>query len=90
MVPLSPLLTAPGLASLVADASPCVVIGSGDQLAMLDEVRGRPPAGAAPVWVLHDAAPDDEAAGYRAFGTLIADASDADPACASCPAISGR
>jgi len=79
VVPLSPLLTAPGLASLVADASPCVIIGSGDQLAMLDEVRDRAPTGAAPVWVLQDAAPDDEAAGYRAYGTLIADASDAEP-----------
>ncbi len=32
VVPLSPLLTATGLASLVADASPRVIIGSGDQL----------------------------------------------------------
>ena len=79
VVPLSPLLAAPGLASLVADASPRVVIGSGDQLAMLDAVRGRAPTGAAPVWVLQDAAPDDEAAGYRAYATLIADASDAEP-----------
>ncbi len=79
VVPLSPLLTAPGLASLVADASPRVIIGSGDQRAMLDEVRGRTPAGAAPVWALQDAAPDDEAAGYRAYGTLIADASEAEP-----------
>ena len=31
------------------------------------------------MWVLHDAAPDDEAAGYRAYGTLIADASEAEP-----------
>jgi len=31
------------------------------------------------VWVLQDAAPDDAAAGYRAYGTLIADASDAEP-----------
>ena len=79
VVPLSPLLTAPGLASLVADASPCVIIGSSDRLAMLDDVRAQTSTGAAPVWVLHDAAPDDEAAGYLAFGTLVADASDADP-----------
>jgi len=78
VVPLSPLLTATGLASLVADASPRVIIGSSDQLAMLDGVRGQAPTGTAPVWVLIDAAPDDEAAGYRAFGTLIGDASDAD------------
>ena len=52
VVPLSPLLTAAGLASLVADASPRVVIGSGDQLAMLNEVRGCALAGVAPVWAL--------------------------------------
>jgi long-chain acyl-CoA synthetase len=79
VVPLSPLLTAPGLASLVADSGPAVIIGSGDQLAMLDEVRGRPSNGVAPVWVLLDAGPDDEAAGYRAFGLLLGEASDADP-----------
>ncbi len=79
VVPLSPLLTAPGLASLLADSSPRVVIGSADQRAMLDEVRGSVASGAAPAWLLHDAAPDDERAGYRAFGTLIADASEADP-----------
>jgi len=38
-VPLSPLLTASGLASLLADAAPRVIVGSSDQLAMLDEVR---------------------------------------------------
>ncbi len=32
-----------------------------------------------PVWVLVDAAADDEAAGYRAFGTLHASASEAEP-----------
>ena len=79
VVPLSPLLTAPGLASLVTDASPLVIIGASDQISMLDEVRGRMPPGTSPVWVLQDADPDDEAAGYRALGSLIADASDADP-----------
>ena len=79
VVPLSPLLTATGLASLLADAAPCVVIGSGDQLAMLDDVRSRAPTRAAQVWVLQDAAPDDVAAGYRGYGTLIAGASDAEP-----------
>ena len=80
VVPLSPLLTAPGLASLLTDSSPCVVIGCADQRAMLDDVRGRAASGAAPAWLLHDAAPDDEHAGYRALATLIADASEADPA----------
>ena len=38
-VPLSPLLTATGLASLLADAPPKVVLASSDQLAMIDDVR---------------------------------------------------
>jgi len=79
VVPLSPLLTAPGLASLLADSTPCVVIGCTDQRAMLDEVRDRAASAAAPAWLLHDATPADERAGYRVLGTLIADASEADP-----------
>ena len=59
-VPLSPLLTATGLASLLADAPPRVVLASSDQLAMLDDVRKRIPS--TPAWVLTDAAADDEAA----------------------------
>jgi long-chain acyl-CoA synthetase len=76
-VPLSPLLTATGLASLLADAPPSVVLASSDQLPMLDDVRRRIPS--TPAWVLIDAASDDEAAGYRAFGLLHAEASDAPP-----------
>ena len=76
-VPLSPMLTATGLASLLADASPSVVLASSDQLAMLDDVRRN--AGSKPAWVLVDAAADDEAAGYRAFGLLHAEASDVAP-----------
>src|SRR5512132_2974154 len=38
-VPLSPMLTASGLASLLADASPTVVVASSDQLPILDDVR---------------------------------------------------
>jgi long-chain acyl-CoA synthetase len=76
-VPLSPLLTATGLGSLLADAPPKVVLASSDQLAMLDHVRER--IRPAPAWVLIDAAADDEAAGYRSFGTLSAEASTAAP-----------
>jgi long-chain acyl-CoA synthetase len=76
-VPLSPLLTATGLASLLADAPPKVVLASSDQLAMLDDVRQRVPF--TPAWVLIDAAADDEARGYRAFGLLHAEASDKAP-----------
>lgn len=77
VVPLSPLLTATGLAPLVADAPPKVVVASSDQIAMLDDVRRK--TGAAATWVLVDAAADDEALGYRAFGALYAGASDAAP-----------
>jgi acyl-CoA synthetase (AMP-forming)/AMP-acid ligase II len=77
-VPLSPLLTATGLASLLADATPHVVLASSDQLATLEGARRKAVAGA-PVWVLIDAAGDDEANGYRAFGSLIGTASEADP-----------
>src|SRR5512140_2627783 len=74
IVPLSTLLTAPGLKSLLADARPRIVLASSDQLAMIEEVRpvlerGRAEA---PVWMLVDASADDEANGYRAFGPLMA------------------
>jgi acyl-CoA synthetase (AMP-forming)/AMP-acid ligase II len=46
---------------------------------MLDDVRRKATGDSAPVWVLIDAAADDEANGYRAFGPLTAAASDADP-----------
>jgi long-chain acyl-CoA synthetase len=76
-VPLSPMLTASGLASLLADASPTVVLASSDQLQTLDDVRRD--VSSKPAWVLVDAAADDEAAGYRAFGLLHAEASEAAP-----------
>ena len=44
---------------------------------MLDDVQRRLPF--TPSWVLVDAAADDEAAGYRAYGLLHAEASDAAP-----------
>jgi acyl-CoA synthetase (AMP-forming)/AMP-acid ligase II len=79
IVPLSPLLTATGLASLVADASPRVVIGTSAQRQTLDEVRAGPAADRARVWALVDALPADESAGYRALEPLIEDASEGDP-----------
>lgn len=79
-VPLSPLLTSAGLASLLADAKPRVVVGSSDQLAMLETVRRQLETVGDTVWVLIDAASDDEAAGYRAFALLHADASAGEPA----------
>jgi acyl-CoA synthetase (AMP-forming)/AMP-acid ligase II len=77
-VPLSPLLTATGLTSLLADAAPRIVLASSDQLAMLEDARK---TARAAEWVLIDAAGDDEAAGYRAFGSLLGTASDVDPNC---------
>ena len=76
-VPLSPLLTATGLAALIADASPSIIVGAGEQRATLDDVRQR--MGAASTYVLTDLTSDQEAAGYRAFASLIAAASDAEP-----------
>jgi acyl-CoA synthetase (AMP-forming)/AMP-acid ligase II len=76
-VPLSPLLTATGLASLLTDAPPKVVLASSDQRPVLDDVVRRLPF--TPAWVLVDAARDDEAAGYRAYGFLHGEASAAAP-----------
>ena len=78
-VPLSPLLTASGLSTLIDDASPRVIVGSSDQLATLDAVRRRTPSGDSRAWVLVDAATDDEALGYQSFGSLMGAASEADP-----------
>lgn len=76
-VPLSPLLTAAGLSTLLADAAPLVVVADRRQRSVLDPVRQNL---AAPCSiVLTDAAPDDEAAGYQSFAALHASASDAPP-----------
>jgi acyl-CoA synthetase (AMP-forming)/AMP-acid ligase II len=79
VVPLSPLLNAPGLAALVVDARPRVVIGPGDRRAMLDDVRAALPAGDAIVWALADGSSSAESAGYRALESMIAEAGDRDP-----------
>ena len=76
-VPLSPLLTATGLISLLQDAPPRVVVAAGADADGLQEVRRA--LAVQPTWVLVDAAQNDEAAGYRAFGSLHAAASDAEP-----------
>jgi acyl-CoA synthetase (AMP-forming)/AMP-acid ligase II len=78
-VPLSPLLNAPGLASLVADATPRVIVGSSNQLAMLESVRADLGERAPAAWVLVDAAADDIAAGWRSFVTLHRDAAASAP-----------
>ncbi len=71
VVPLSPLLTATGLASLLADAPPKVVLAS--RTSSRCSTRCARASAFAPAWVLIDAAADDEAAGYRAFGLLHAE-----------------
>ncbi|HVO89990.1 MAG TPA: AMP-binding protein [Casimicrobiaceae bacterium] len=77
-VPLSPLLNAPGLASLLADAAPAVVVASNDQRAMLDQVRSNAISGAIQ-WVLVDANDSDEAGGFRSFAALHAAAATHSP-----------
>ncbi len=78
-VPLSPMLTTSGLKSLLGDATPRVVLASSDLLSAIEDVRHDIAWQPAPVWVLVDAASDDEAAGYCAFGTLHGNADDAPP-----------
>ncbi|MBK6335485.1 MAG: AMP-binding protein [Betaproteobacteria bacterium] len=78
-VPLSPLLTTSGLKSLLADAMPRVVLASSDRLAAIEDVRHDVAWHPLPLWVLVDAATDDEAASYYAFGPLQANADDAPP-----------
>lgn len=77
-VPLSTLLNAGGLASLLADAAPRAIVSSGDLRGMLDEVRAGGAAADA-AWVLTDANASDAPAGYRAYSRLWMDASDAPP-----------
>ena len=76
-VPLSTLLNAAGLRSLLVDAAPRVVIASAAQRAMLDAVRGDIQQGTA--WLLVDATAEDERDGYRCFATLHAAAASASP-----------
>jgi acyl-CoA synthetase (AMP-forming)/AMP-acid ligase II len=82
-VPLSPLLTTAGLKSLLADATPDVVLASSDQLASIEDVRHDVAWRPVPKWVLVDAASDDEAAGYHAYGSLHGNASDVPPEAAA-------
>jgi long-chain acyl-CoA synthetase len=77
-VPLSPLLNAPGLSSLLRDAAPAVVLASSNRIEMLEEVRRQLDADV-PAWVLVDASAEDERAGYRAFAELIGAAAERSP-----------
>ena len=67
--------------AMLADAEPRVVVGTSDQVAMLDAVRRDGAAQPLPAWVLVDPAPADEAAGWLSYATLREAASD-EPPCA--------
>jgi len=73
-VPLSPLLNAPGLASLLADAAPRVVLADGQRAGALGDARAATGSGAQ--WVLADGTPPD--ATWHGLDALLAAAS-ADP-----------
>ena len=77
-VPLSPLLNAAGLASLLADAAPRVVLATGDLLATLDATRATGVAADA-AWVLIDNPDGADLAGYRSYARLWGEASPAAP-----------
>ena len=77
-VPLSPLLNAAGVVSLLKDATPRVLLASSDQRAVLDQVRDAQGA-AGPVCVLVDAAQDDERIGYVAYARVTGDAPSSPP-----------
>jgi len=77
IVPLSPLLTTTGVILLLQDAPPRVVVMASHEHLQMDAVRHALPPDIA--WVRIDAASDDKAAGYRAFGPLHAQASDGEP-----------
>ncbi|CAG0949835.1 fatty-acyl-CoA synthase [Burkholderiales bacterium] len=78
-VPLSTLLNASGLASLLADAAPRAIVSTGDLRAALDEARALG-AGAGSSWVLIDGSADDAPAGYLPYSRLWMEAPDSPPA----------
>jgi acyl-CoA synthetase (AMP-forming)/AMP-acid ligase II len=69
VVPLSPLLNAPGLVSLAADATPRAIVAGRSHLGMLREVRDA--LAFAPAWVLADAAKEDDSAEWRSYAALF-------------------
>ena len=77
-VPLSPLLNAPGLASLLGDATPRVILSMSGLRGVLDGARASG-AGADAVWVLVDADREDERSGYVSYAALWAGASPLAP-----------
>jgi acyl-CoA synthetase (AMP-forming)/AMP-acid ligase II len=78
-VPLSPLLTASGLASLLRDARPRVVIAGSEQRSMLEEVRRDAAGEGVAAWLLTGVGKGSEGTGYLSFDEAHARASAAAP-----------
>jgi long-chain acyl-CoA synthetase len=74
-VPLSPLLLAPGVVSLLNDAKPRVVVGTRTRNDVLDQVRPQLGERSAVSWVLIDG----EMPGYSSYASLCAAASADEP-----------
>ncbi len=77
-VPMSTLLNASGLGSLLASASPRAIVATGDLRGVLDAARSDGAATDA-AWILVDANAGDAPAGYLPYASLWMDASDAPP-----------
>jgi long-chain acyl-CoA synthetase len=75
-VPLSPLLLAPGVASLLNDAKPRVVIGSRASAGLLEQARASFAWQPQPTLVLVDG----DGSGFESYRSMVASASDASPA----------
>lgn len=77
IVPVSPLLQASGLATLLKDSDTRLVIGDASCVSLFDAVRGDLPAIADDRWILVGGASGD---GYRSYAGLVAGMSEDDPA----------
>ena len=75
VVPMSPLLQEPGLASLLADSDSKLVISTAAFAEMLDRVRGALPGIRADRWVLIDTVRP----GFRGYADLVAGTSEGEP-----------
>ena len=73
-VPLSPLLNTPGIASLLRDAAPAILIASAERGRTIDDALADLGPGA-PTLLIADAAPDDDRVRRRDLRALLAAAS---------------
>ncbi|HVE50133.1 MAG TPA: AMP-binding protein [Casimicrobiaceae bacterium] len=79
VMPLSPLLNASGVVSLLTDATPRVVVSSRDRVELLQGARAKLPENARTSWLLINAEADDVAANWRSFEALMHKASSQAP-----------